>query len=421
MKIRVNVNAQAIVYYLLSSLIILNSTVEWKYLSSYNFPERGLKYFFVIFLIFWIIFRSIKIKLHRREVFLLIGLLAYLSFYAYLSRYNVSSFFLNFVVMIALLFLMIVFLLRTGEYAHFLKAFENIIVVIGIVSLFFWFFGSVLDVLPDREKVIYFWADSYKTAYTYHGMYFENIIQNQKLLGSEFPRNCGIFTETPAYSGFLIFALLIEYFTSKDKIKIGILLLTILSVQSTKGYLLVILLFSLLFLTEQSQEKVAFNKIIKNILKVVILISVCYLIFWILLDKSSTSSYATRMSDMIAAIRAWSHHPIIGVGFNNNTAINLNGILEKSNNGLSMGITVLLAQGGLYLFLFYVGAFLLSLKGIKNLGITRRNYLIIAVILILNLFVSNSGFTIQYLFIVATCFAIWSVRGGDSKRVGDFS
>ncbi len=287
---------------------------------------------------------------------------------------------------------------------EFLKSFENIILIISAVTLFFWLFGSVLDILPGRQEIVYYWAQNYKIGYTYYHIYFENLAQNQDLFGLTIPRNCGIFTEVPAFSGFLLYALLIELFAHRkpNKVRTLLLLSTILSTQSTKAYTIVLILFLVLFLYPHLEKTKARVKLSTLCILVPVVIAVYNVIEYIIVDKSTTGSFAVRVSDVVASLSVWLRSPIFGVGYGNNSAVAAFNIVQKSNEGLSMGLTVLLAQGGLFLMALYLFAFFLPFKYSVIVRDNKKGFICTLVVLLLNLLISNSWTSIPYIFIICS-------------------
>ena len=106
---------------------------------------------------------------------------------------------------------------------------------------------------------------------------------------------------------------------------------------------------------------------------------------WLLSYKLSTNSGSIRIDDYKASYKTWIEHGIIlGAGFNNEDAIIENmSKFRKDNQGLSNSTMVVLAEGGIMLFMIYLIPFLLSINyAIKN----KNNNILYFDIIILFLF-----------------------------------
>ena len=89
----------------------------------------------------------------------------------------------------------------------------------------------------------------------------------------------------------------------------------------------------------------------------------------IVADKMDTSSGFMRLDNTLTGIKAFLAHPILGVGLENEEALNTYANYKTFSEGLAMGIPVLLGEGGimlssLYLFAGFHGIFVLRKKTI---------------------------------------------------------
>lgn len=386
---------------------ILGMTVEIKYVDSITIP-------------YWLIYLAISIScslgvvielrgtVSRKAMLGLFAIVIYLLIYIGFSRYNVDRFISAFVFFIALFYLYSYLLQKHGGFQEFMYTFSDIVLIIGLVSLFFWFFGSVLQILPGRMATTYSYAKwAHVKTYTYYYLYFENPMQNQQLLGMTIPRNCGIFTESPAFAGILLYAFCIHVFGPRkvNIKKAALLMVALLSTQSTKALIILIVVFGIRFIMEGNEGHSNVYKASKCLISIVLIIGAYFAINTIMSDKMiANNSYIARVNHLMGGVRTWLQSPIFGVGFENDNAFFMNLNSGAGENGLSMGLTVLLAYGGLYLALFYFMAFFAALRN-SSIKRNKRPFLYFSLMLFINLFISNSAFGYPYLFFVSSAYA----------------
>ncbi len=387
--------------------IIMCGAVEIKYLSNLNISS-GIFRLAVIVLCALGIALEYRGSLSRRAFYGFLIIAIYLLLFIVIRRYNIVSYFASFYSVILSFFLYAYFLHKRGGLLSFFEIYENIMILIGLITVFFWLFGSVLDVLPGRTNTYYTFSGYSGSGYTYYYLYFENFKQNQVLLGITLPRNCGIYCEAPAFSGMLLYAISIELFSPKKKNwkKVGALLLVIATTQSTKALIALIAAFGLMYITKESKGKSKANRVFRIIASILLIVVLVSAAFYIMEDKATANnSYNARLNHLMAGFQTWIKSPIFGSGYKNVSAIIDNEAEGAGYGGLSMGLTVLLAQGGLYLFAFYlVAAFFAARNSFVKQHM--RNYLIFIVVITINLFISNSAFSYPYLFMVSTAYAL---------------
>lgn len=306
-------------------------------------------------------------------------------------------------------------LLRTKKLHYILEAFANLIFVFSVISLICWVLGSIMDILPARHRITYYWSDHIRPTFTYFYMYFENPIQNTSLMGKDIPRNTGIYMEAPGHSMFIVYAMLIELLYQKEinKKRILILTITMLTSLSTKG-IFFIMEFILMFYWFKIRKQNNLKKMLSFLFFAAIAVIAVIIGIKVMDDKSDTGSYLIRIDDLSSALKTWMDHPIFGAGFDNTAEIVSHFRYHlRQNNGLSMGAVVLLAVGGLYLFTFYCSSFIFSFFVLRKTKY-REKMIILGVILFTNLVISNIQFGIIFIFITSMGFAltVYSVTGG---------
>lgn len=255
---------------------------------------------------------------------------------------------------------------QKDEVSEFFYKFADIVLLIAVVSLFFWIFGSMLRVIHPSGYELSTWnslgENKTKLVPSYYSVYFET--QTISFFGIKgLVRNSAIFTEGPMCSFIFCIALLIEYFVFQERSKIRnyILILAILTTFSTTGY---IALLGIIFFRFQSK---AYKSQLINILKTTIfpvaLIILVILIDYFVQDKLQSRSGSVRLDDVRAGVKAWLDSPILGNGFGNrNSYQQYFSLFRKSNTGYSNSILQVLAYGGVVLFLPYLVNIILMLK-----------------------------------------------------------
>lgn len=351
------------------------------------------------------IFSAIGILLYCRiscKALVWIALLAVYYLLYILVTSTSYTFFLYTVIPLLAIFLYFYAASREGQLSNFTKAFVNVMVIEAAISSFCYIFGTILGVLPGRTILTYQWASATRKCATYFFAYFDNTTQMQTYLGTSIMRNTGIFTEAPGHSGMLIYAMVFEILQLKrspahSKKKTVILTIAMLTTLSTKAFLVLMIMFLCWYLMSIKQNER--NKVAKYVLLAVAVSVSLYIAQYILIDKSSTGSFLIRMDDLYSQLKAWWGNPLFGVGYSNNDEILQYAEISRSNNGLSMGITVVLAQGGVYLFAIYIIAAVRYFISKRQDGEVREAVFVIAT-LGANFFISNCGFTLPFLMFV---------------------
>ena len=410
--------------YITVILLIANSPLMWK--CFVNIPDFIMKALLLVWCISALVMAG-KISINGRYSKVMLWIIVYLTIYIIGSHYDVGGSILNILLTSLVFFAYSHVLLKKRKFNILVDAYVNLFCIIGGISLFFWLFGSVFDVLPFARTMYYHWGNETNLTKTYFWLYFENAVQNQNLLGLTIPRNCGIFPEVPGYCDFLLIAFGGTLLGNRkiDKEKFFLLLSTLLSTQSTKAIVTLVIVFIAKFMLDNKGVKSTRIRLLRYLFSGILIAIGAFVIYAVLLDKSGTASYIVRMDDMNAAIKTWRTNKIFGTGYENDLSIiaNITTSWLRNNIGLSMGMAVLLAEGGIVLTLYYVIAFIAGIKSI-NTKSERDRYLLFSLLLFLNLLASNCAFTMIMILLVNTGYALLSVnnkafrptRGVEIKR-----
>ncbi len=336
----------------------------------------------IILTIILIILVNINYKFKTKSLFFLLFYYLYMFMFLIINvNENKANFVITFMILFPLVFLMFN-LYDSKEIKKFFKAYVNIMLIISIISLFFYIFGSLTGIVPTNVTQEINWG-GVKIISGYFGLHFN--AQTTVIFGSTILRNTSIFVEGPMFALHLLFAMALSLFMNKKLINkysiiFGISILSSLSITAILFYMF--LLFYKYTFYNKSKTKI-------------ILLPILFFIFLIIgttffNDKQSTNSYNIRNDDYTASFRVFNNYPIFGSGFaNNNIVIKYMSKFRLYNTGLSNSFVVLLVQGGLYLVIFYLLPVILnSLNLIKS---KNKNLFLIEIMLLqLYLFFMNA-------------------------------
>ncbi len=240
------------------------------------------------------------------------------------------------------LFVFNISLIIKDERRIFIAAYVKVVLIIAVISLFFWFFGSTLNLISNHVSIVFKWGDKYRTVNSYYNIYFEAQGYNREFLGLYIgKKNCAIFAEAPMAAFVFALGLIFNICISKISPKVvnTILVITILSTFSTTG-VLVLLLISVQFIVGKDC-KTRIGKVTKLFLGIVTILGVGVLGYTLMAEKLSTLSGVTRIGKIMEELAVFSQNPLIGEG------------MGKYSFGSSNSFFALLADGGIVLWGIY--------------------------------------------------------------------
>ena len=295
----------------------------------------------------------------------------------------------------------------TKKFPLIFEYYINWMVIIGIISLVLWMLVSCMRILQFNSSILSDWStfNGYAARISsYHGIYFETQYLNN------IPRNSAIFPEAPMASLHFLVALSLNFLFCQgkfSKVKNLLLILAIISTLSSTGYIGIVLLFT---------YKMVFYKFKNNTLNylkflwvIVFLIGSIVVVNLIFSQKIGSESGNIRKDDYLAAFNAWKTSPIFGVGLVSDTVKNYMSLWRSYNLGFSNSLMDVLAHGGLWLLVVYVGA---GLKGaISNLKIKNFN-MIMFIIMVFYLF-ATTIFTNSFLILAVF---VWIATGKPTEE-----
>ena len=238
-----------------------------------------------------------------------------------------------------------------------LKKYTDIVLLIAMISLFFWLFGSTLKMFDPTGYLYTSWTgnDFLHRAPSYYGIYFETQWADFFGIVRGMIRNTAIFTEAPMCSFVFTTAFSAELLLNQEvnKRRCGILMAAIISTLSTTGYTAVILAVGLRFAFSKSRSVSA--TVFKMIALPVAAVVGSTILICLIEEKLGTGSGVTRIDDFAAGFKAWLDAPIFGNGYGNMASIQRHmSSFRRGNTGFSNSPMVILAYGGVYLFIPYL-------------------------------------------------------------------
>lgn len=287
---------------------------------------------------------------------------------------------------------------QDGSILDLLHKLADIVTVLTVLSLFFYLFGTLLDWLPDPGTATYSWGGTVRTCPTYYNLFYE--AQKIDFFGVTLVRNCGVFPEAPGFAIFLVFATATEVLL-RDKPRLwrcGVYVAAAATTYSAKAIVLVAAVFALKYIITPSKAWTARRlKVLLVPLAVLGVLVVAGVLLW---DKMQSVSGFMRVDDVLACFKTWLTAPFFGTGYwNDESVIPFFAYPDRYNNGLSMGLMVVLAQGGLYLLTLYVLPTVRLLR--RTRGQDRLRMAAFALMVFGLLFTSNIAYNFLMLLFLA--------------------
>lgn len=378
--------------YIIAFLIIYNANSEWySEVDLLNLRKFGIAMAIITLLIDIIILAIQKKKISKKISATALGLVLYFIFYLLFSQYTQQSPMIISEMMLVVLFTIFLGLSSYEKVPGVFKKYKNIMVLIALITMFFWVFGTQLHLLAPNKDVLSTWgADTgnYRSIPSYYGLYYE----------PQLVRNSAIFTEgTMASLNFSVALcfLEIEKNTKLYKTQKNILVIAILSTISLTGYI-----FLGAYYLYSSIGKHKKNDIIKYLVIVITLVGLAIYVNHAIESKAqNTLSVSVRKDDYVVCYKAWKEHILFGSGLGNSTEIRkyMQG-WRLDNRGLSNTIMVILAEGGLYVATMYL------LPCIKGIISSKRKHdsmkILFGIYFVCLLFTTYFPFTYLVLFVL---------------------
>ena len=404
--------------YVFFLLIVISTRSVFIHLLDESSNDRIVKILILTVSLFILSLNFNSLKLEKKS---LLGIVLYYMVSGALFFYNILiikegilAFIFNIILLLPIFWMLCRIYYLNNKLLGFLHRYSDVVTIVATISLFFWFFGSVLDIIEPNVSLIYTWADQDGIEINgYYYLYFET--QKINLLGFEGWRNTSIFVEGPMFNIVLLVALVNLLFLdqrSKKSINIKalIILISIFSVLSTTGIFLsiFILLYKFYFRNKLTRKRI----LLLLSLSPVLLYATILFLYNLALDKAQTGSASMRVDDIYAGIMAWLDSSIVGNGYTH-----LEGVFKymnmsiRPNTGYSNGILSTLVQGGMTLFLIYFLPFILLF--IKK----RKDMKFIIIMWFVIMFSTIIDNTPLFLFLCALSYSVCFTKN-DIKKLG---
>lgn len=354
LRIHINMRQTAIelTEYIFVLLLILECNSVWSATVDSNLYKIVRVALIIVALLYLLVNKSIsRSKMNSIGVAVIIAA-AYCLVYAVIVRYNIVNF-CYIAIIAAAIYIFVSVAVDKNRGAQLLIKYKDLIVIIAVISLFFWLFGSQLGLISPTGTIISTWTSTSgttKQVSSYYGIYFESQSTSSflNLISQTTCRNTAIFTEAPMCNFHMCIALIIELFYCKkvSKVKCTILVLTILTTFSTTGYCMMIIAFVAKYIFSKGINR--FSSILKVAIIPVILVVGIILLQILFLDKMDTGSGVSRASDFATGFQAWLEQPLFGYGYGAST------YYHSVHYGYSNSITPILGYGGIFLAIPYL-------------------------------------------------------------------
>jgi hypothetical protein len=244
---------------------------------------------------------------------------------------------------------------------------------LAAISLFFWFFGVVFEVIRPNMRTYITWG-RFGWIEGFSGLHFKIQLDTTFFKDQFLYRNSGIFAEAPMLNLWLDFALAIELFM-RDKVsrlRITLLVVTIFTTMSLTGFFFLALCLVLNLMRDHHTMSRKRHSFTVALIVVLILPALLVIIVYSMVLKTETQSYLMRLTDYLSGIMLWSDNPIFGSGYGNLRSIMEYSYSPNGTLGFSNSLTAVLGTGGLWMaLLFYFphfGATLQRWSGSKQLS-----------------------------------------------------
>ena len=378
--------------------VLLSKTVVWG--MQYEYPVTGLA---ILSAVIVFAFEK-KINIKNLLQFLLLSGLFLLNIILHLEALDANLILYSFK-RIAYCFLALLIVSNISRIT-FCKLYTNIMYYMSWCSLFFLsikiFFPGLIGKISYSFKGSLIYA-SYicNPFYTFNRGDFSEI------------RNYGPFWEPGAFQGFLVIALLCLFVCQKElknsKRKLIILVITLISTQSTTGYIGVIIIIVAFYKDIETILGLRDGKQLRKLVGVLIMLMAVGFIWnsGIITTKLFTenSSKTDRFHDLIAAIETCKVHPFIGFG-----SFDLSEEYYRSMGGATSTASLLSIwyTFGFGFFTLYIG---LLIKGLISLFDFQKLKMAAVFLLFLILYFTEEVYILPLYF----CF-LFTFHGGNSKN-----
>lgn len=406
--------------YIAALCMIIQCRTIYMHLQDYGMVVNRVTWLILMAaLAFSIAFYMTKRSLTDRKTWILCAALAvYAAVYIAVNPVNILR-----VIRCALTAAAMLILARTDEgpavMRDIFRCFKNLMIVIGVLSLFGWFFGSTLHVLQGTGVVWIDWSSTgeYDMVPTLHWYYFET---QQTWWNFFHARNSAIFVEAPMAGFCFATALLAELYICPcrrkraHRVSAGFLIVCIVSTISAT-YWAFLLLMAAVYIALNMGKVRELPRAVKAA-GGILLAAAAALSVRVLYVKLVWGSGSARLNDYYVGFRAWLNRPFFGGGWEN-----LEYLQEfmpgwrAEEIGFSNSPFEILGQGGIYIGALYIYAFAAPLiRAVRRHD--RNRILLIVFFAVLFSFTVIPYQYITFFFLIFICCDQGVSRNGEDAR-----
>lgn len=232
--------------------------------------------------------------------------------------------------------------MQPEDFWRLTSRFIKVMLVIAVVSLFFWTFGSVLKMIPYSKAVTFDW-DGDRAGYSYFGLYYEPLWMRINIPEyGVFQRNCGIYTETPMYCFLLSNAYCLYRLQQNQKKWIIVVFCATIASAVNITAIVAIILFEIIRYA-LGMKLYGRRDIFKFIVLPCIGLIGIYSIFALIETKLGSFSGSVRLDHLESCVKTFVSSFPLGAGYGTHGSIVG---LGSYNQGISLGLPYLFAQQG---------------------------------------------------------------------------
>ena len=280
-------------------------------------------------------------------------IMAYSAVYLCIQQYSMSAtdFMELFVIGGPLTFLLFSELHRYDRLIKLLYKIVDVILLLAMISLIFWFLGEVFHLIKPNGYVNITWG-KFQSVRGYYGIHYAFQLDTTFFPDAYLYRNSSIFSEAPMFNLWLDIALAIEIFLKPKAswLRIIILAVTVFTTLSVTGILFLVLcvVLSALLRIRHLSKRQACVFLLTAFVALPVLAAVVITSYKLKVD---TRSYEMRLADYVDGFLLWMDYPLFGAGFANLRA--LQAYNDTTVVGFSNSVMAVLGTGGLWMALIY--------------------------------------------------------------------
>ena len=253
------------------------------------------------------------------------------------------------------LYLLFSILHSRGMLLQLLRKIFDVVLVLAVISLYYWLFGVTLRFFPPNCSLPIKWG-FLRQVVGYNGIHYAIQADTTFFPDQWVYRNSSLFAEAPMFNLWLDISLAGELFLKPraSKLRVTVLAITVVTTMSVTGimFLALCVVLHVCLHYRQMERRQKMMVLAAGFFLLPVALSV---MFSILILKSDTESYAMRLYDYVAGVRLWLDHPLFGSGYGDLTPLMKYAYSPNGVMGFSNSLTAVLGTGGLWMALvFYV-------------------------------------------------------------------